>query len=614
MRRRLLVLALGACLASSASAQSPSGEITMTADRAQVEVGGIFQLRITATVVGGQAQLAPPELASFDVIGRSVSSGSLNRGMQRESRLTQTFQLRAREPGVFQVGPATIDFGGGTRIESNVLQITVGGGLQAGQTPGAGGTPGLPPANLPSANHVDGMAFSQNGFLRTWVDDAEPYVGQQVNVTVYLYMRGPLRASPAITREATTDGFWTRDLLPPSRSLDARQQTLQGLTFQVYTLRHVAAFPLQSGALTIGAPAMEVRNAGIWSLLGGGGNEPMRLEGIPVTVNVRPLPEAGRPDGEVHVGALTLGAELDRTQVGTGDAVTLTVQAEGRGAIEQVRIPDPSGAGLRVLSPEIRDSVSTPGGVVRGTRIYRWLIVPEEPGTFTLGPFEVPVFDPETGQYSVARAPEITLTAAGNAAATAPDPDAPEPDADASGPDADAPSFGPIHTRSELTRSYATLVDRGWYRGLLALGPLLLLVGLGVRTWRRRAASDDPSRAPRRARRAARARLKAARAHAEANEPRAFYAAVGAALKDVLEARLGQPVGGLTHAELSALLTRRGMDAETTSALVDELEGCDFARFSAAGVEAREMEECLTRTRALLAKLDRFTPTAEDDA
>ncbi|MEC7523773.1 MAG: BatD family protein [Myxococcota bacterium] len=609
MKPRLsIAIALLSILASSASAQAPDGEVEMSVDRNQVEVGGIFQLRITATVQGGQAQLQPPDLAAFDVLSRSVSSGSVMRGFTRESRLTQTMQLRARQPGAFQLGPARIDFGGGTTIDSNVLQITVGGGIQAGQPAAQGGAPDLPPAH-----HADGMAFDPRGFLRTWVTDAEPYVGQQVDVTVYLYLRGPLRASPAITREATTDGFWTRDLLPPSRSLDARTQTLQNMTFQVYTLRHVAAFPLQAGEQTIGAPAMEVRNSGLWGLLGGGGNEPLRLEGVPVTVNVRPLPSEGRPDGDVHVGELTVTSELDRAQVGTGDAVTLTVRAEGRGAIEQIRIPSPSADGLRVLQPEIRDTVSTPGGVVRGDRVYRWLIVPERPGTYTLGPFEVPVFDPEAERYTVARAPALTLTAAGNAAAAAAEPEPAELEAP-SGPAPDAPSFGPIHRESELTRSYATMVDRGWYRGLLALGPLMLLLGLVARAWRRRAASDDPARAPRRARKAARKRLAEAQAHAAGGEPRAFYAAIGAALKDVLQARLGQPVGSLTHPELSALLTRRGMEPELARAVVEELEGCDFARFSAAGVERAEMDECLTRARALLAKLDRFTPTAEDEA
>jgi len=53
------------------------------------------------------------------------------------------------------------------------------------------------------------------------------------------------------------------------------------------------------------------------------------------------------------------------------------------------------------------------------------------------------------------------------------------------------------------------------------------------------------------------------------------------------------------------------MEEQLASTIVDELEGCDFARFSAIGVSSAEMQSCLDRTRELLRGLDRFTPTEE---
>ncbi|HEY8432515.1 MAG TPA: BatD family protein, partial [Sandaracinaceae bacterium] len=341
-----------------------------------------------------------------------------------------------------------------------------------------------------------------------------------------------------------------------------------------------------------------------------GGAPPMQRTGVPVTVRARPLPSEGRPSGEVHVGTLELRAELDRTQVATGDAVQLTVTATGTGPLHQLHVPAPSANGLRVLQPEIDDRVEAPGDLVGGTRQIRWLLVPEREGTYTLGPFEVPVFDPRSGSYSVARAPALVLTAAGNPTAPIAEPRASAPD-DRSEAEPPRLELGPIRSRSALSRSRRTLLDAPWVPWAFGAGPLSLVLALLVRLARRRAASGAAS-SPKNARREAKRRLAAAERHAAAGEPREFYAAIAQALKELLEAKLGRPVGSLTHVELARTLVARGMQEELVQRVVDELESCDFARFSAAGIRGEEMESCLARTKELLRELDRFTAKEDE--
>jgi hypothetical protein len=609
-----LIGALG--LAAPARAQSVSGEVSLSVDRTQVEVGGMLRLTVQAHVRGASASnVQLPDLSAFDVVSRQVSNPFSLRfgfgGAQQhvESRTRHSLVLRAREPGTFEIGPASVAAGGRT-FRSNTVTVTVGaGGATSGSDPQGAPDPATGP---PPADRRDGMQYDPRGFVRTWVDHGEPYLGQQVTVTVYLYTRDPLRGSPTITQEPSTEGFWTRDLLPPSRTLRGERQRLNGRTFHVYVLRRFAAFPLETGELTIGPTSVTVTQGGIFGIFGGGRTEPLSRTGVPVTLDVRELPEAGRPPGEVHVGSLALEAELDRPQVATGDAVTLTVTAEGRGPIEQVRIPPPSGDGLRVLQPEIRDEISTPDDVVRGRRTYRWLIVPERPGEHTLGPFEVPVFDPGSGTYSTARAPALTLTAAG-AAVDGAAPEATARDEAAPAEAGEAPRFAPIRTRSALSRTHTLPTRQPWFLALLALGPLAFGGALLFRLARGRARRADPKHAPKRARRAAQKQLAAARDHARANAPREFYAAVSHALEAVLQAKLGHPVGSFTHAELRRVLGERGMDEALAGRVMDELEGCEFARFSAVGVSGEEMERCLSRARELLAELDRFTPTSPEE-
>lgn len=616
IRSLALALALLGVLASGAAAQHAS--VAMRADRTQVERDGLLRLEIRAQIEGeADSGIQAPAFTGFDVVSTQVARPLQLRigggGAQHvQSTEVHSYLLRARVEGTHTFAPASIRIGGRV-FESEPLTIVVGRGGATGTEP----TPSTPvptPGGASPGSAVDGMVFDADAFIRTWVDEGEPYVGQQITLTVYLYTRRPLRGSPALTREPSTEGFWTHDLLDRTR-LTQEQQVMQGVPFYVYKLRQLAAFPLREGELTIGASTIEVTQNDIFDLLRGGGGGSWSRTGVPVTIRARPLPDEGRPPGgEVHVGSLTLSAELDRDQVQTGDAVTLTVVARGRGSLAQLEIPPPSGRDLRVLAPEVRDQIEGANNVLGGSRTSRWLLVPEAPGTYTLGPFEVPVFDPVTERYSMARAPALTLIAAGNAPRGNDDPDATDDDAAPSTSAAEAPSFRPIRTRAALSRSYSSWTGSTWFLALLALGPLALLVALGVKRQRARAGRADPSAAPRRASKAAKQRLREAERHAAANEPRRFYAAVAQSIKEVLEARLGRPVGSLTHPELRELLRARGMDAALADEVIDELEGCDFARFSAAGVSAAEMEACLRRARELLHGLERFTATEEASA
>ena len=600
-----LALALALPAVPAAAQQDVSASVTMSADRTALQVGDVFRLEVRAEVTGAaNAQVELPELGAFDVLGRQVSTPVQFRfGFGSQTQLVQSttvhlLTLRAREAGTFDLSPAAVVAPGGRRFESERLTIRVGGPANA-VDPVA--DPSVPPPLT-----GDGAQFDPEGFVRTVVDDARPTVGQQVTVTVYLYSRQPLRGGLQITQEPTTEGFWVHDLLPPTRSLEGQRQNVRGVDFNVYVLRRLAAFPLRAGALTIGATGITVTTGGIFDIFGRG-SAPLSRVGVPLSLEAQPLPDEGRPAGNVHVGSLELTATLDRAQVATGDAVELTVTARGEGQVRQVNLPSPAAPGLRVLEPEIRDEVTSPRGVVGGSRTFRWLIVAERPGETRLGPFEVPVFDPRARTYSVARAPALTLTAAGNPTGVAEAPDEAGPSAD----DREI-TLGPIRTRSELARSPSSLrvAAAPWLPYAFAIAPLVFAGALLVRTLRRR--GDEASRANKTKAREAKRRLSAAATHASANAPAPFYAAIAQALKELLESKLERPVGSLTHAELRRVLGARGLDGALADRVVDELEGCDFARFAAAGARPEEMQSCLTRAKALLDELERFTPRAEE--
>lgn len=612
MKRIVAALALAALavLTVRAPARAQNATIVMTADRTNVAVGEPFQLEIRADVSGsGIEEVELPDLGAFQILARRVARpmqfrfgfGSQNQVIQATT--VHSFTLTPLRQGRIDIEPARVRVGGRT-FTSNPITIIAGAGTAPLQQQQQQIDPNIPPGTSPGAG-LDGAQVDPQAFVRTVVDKAQPYVGEQVTVTIYLYVRGGIRSAPMITREPTADGFWVHDLLPPQRALEGTRQIVNGTPYNVYVLRRFAAFPLRAGEVTIGPLGLDVEAGDLFDLFGPR-RGPVHREGVPVSVRTRPLPPPA-PRNAV-VGRWQLTAEADRRQVPTGDAISLRVTARGEGNVHDVRLALAPIDGLRILEPQTEDRIEAPGDLVGGTRTITWLIVPERAGTYRIPAFELPVLDPRTGQYSTLRTDPIELTAAGSSIATpTPDPAATGDDEQPSDDGAGEVRFGPIRTTSELARASRPLSAEPYFAWLLAVPPFAWLALLLGRAARRRAAAQN-GKGGKRAVRTARKRLAEAERLAQAGDARAFYGEVARALKAVLEARLGEPIGGLTHDGLRNRLIIRGMEDDLARRVVDELEGTDYARFSAEGSSADEMQRCIERNQALLERLDRFDP------
>lgn len=611
MRRRWLALVVPVLLvAAPASAQTAT--VTMRANTTRVAVGDTLVLRVRAEVQGATVQdVQLPEMPGFQILSRQVSrpfSFSFGFGNQRRTVQSSTeyiLQLRALEPGTHRIAPAKAIVGGRTFTSDPLTVVVTGSRSTPGATPDGGATSVDQALPGQGQAEVDEARFDPNAFLRTVVDEGEPYVGQQVTVSIYLYVRGGLRSSPHIEQEPSTDGFWIQDLLPATRSLDATQQVVRGNLYRVYELRRFAAFPLHPGKLTIGPMEVEIEMGSLFDMFRGRG--PVERTGAPATLDVRPLPPPS-PDDTV-VGDFQIHADLDRSTVTTGDAATLRVEVKGTGNLRDVELSLPDVPGLRVLAPQIDDDIEAPGDRVGGTRTFEWLLVPEKPGTYPLPALGFHAFDPDGATYEDVRTQQLTLEAVGQPIqAAGEEPEAGQPPSPDTG-GGDKNRFGPIRAQSALARHTTPVVDRAWYVPVLAVPPFLFLAIFGVgrarQRWRERGAARAPARSVRR-------KLQAAREHAKAGEPRAFYGAVAQAMTRALALRLDEPVGGYTHGELRARLDARGMEPELAGRIMDELEGCDYARFSASGITTDEMDRCLARVGALLERVERFRPAGPE--
>jgi len=616
--------------------QEPQVRVEMSADRNQLSGNENVTIRVYVQTHGaGQPDIEVPEFEGFQIIQRAVqrpmqfSFGFGNSQPVVTSTTQYTFVLAPMGPGTFKIPPVKVSLGQKV-FTSKPLALTVTAQAaqpnqqqaapddvqQPRQLPLGGGTIQQPQAQQPAAAETpapqalgDVAVFDNEAFLRTVVDKVEPYEGEQVTATIYLYTRHNLQQVPAVQTEASTDGFWVQDLLSATRSLEPTRQVIKGRGYWVYVLRRFALFPLRNGELTIGSMALTLTRDGLFDLF-----DPMRgpsaleRKSVPVLVRVKPLPAENKPSGNTAVGSFEIKTALDRAQVATGDAVTLTATIRGTGHLGALKLPEPQLKGLQVLQPEVHDLTESPKDRVFSTRTFAWLIVPKAPGSYQLPAIAIDTFDPATGTYKRISSEPLTLTAAGSAPAGSVDLKADEPEAAEQAGDEPSLAWPPLRTHTELARARTPIASQAYYPILLLLFPVLwVFVAFGPSTLARlraRGAGGAEQIALKNAQR----RLDDAQKALKNQDAKRFHADLAAALNAALEARLGENVTGLTQHQLRRILAERGMPAQLTHQLGEVLAQCDFARFSSASVSEADMQRLLAQAERLWSEVASFAP------
>ena len=250
-------------------------------------------------------------------------------------------------------------------------------------------------------------------FLRAEVQPARPVVGQQVLYTIYLYTREDI-ASISPSDIPSLPGFWVRDV-PLPQQLPTEMVDIDGRRYGRVPLLKKALFPFRSGSCRLAPVAIDVTvqhydRAFLFSSPVAR-PEVVRLRTAPQTVDVQPLPPAPPGFGGT-VGQIAVSAQLEPKEVHLGEAATLTVRLSGVGnlqGIQEPRLQPPPGLNVFLSQQDGKDDLN--GSAVRGTRTWRYAVIPKQAGRFTLDSPKVTYFDPAESRYQVAAAPDLALTA-----------------------------------------------------------------------------------------------------------------------------------------------------------------------------------------------------------
>ncbi|MBI3298326.1 MAG: BatD family protein [Elusimicrobia bacterium] len=545
-----------------ALAPPASAALSINASVNKTAVGLDDNIVLTVSVSADAASLPEPELPSmprFNVhsAGRSQSMAFSNGRISNSAEYT--FVLVPRLIGNAVIPPISVRSGSETH-QTEPIAVTV---TRPNEAPPQGAAPAAPGRPRPPRARAPGSGGTPPVFVTAEADNKTPYVNEQVVYNVRFHYSVPLMGNAEWSPPDTT-GMLSEDL-PPSGN---QSTVIDGRNYNISEVK-LALFALTPGKKLIGRGTIRCQvQKGVdvdpfasdffrqFFAAGLTMAEPVALQTKPIELAVRPLPEAGKPAGfSGAVGSFKLRAELDRAAVKAGDAVNLTVTVDGAGnfkALGELALPEMPE--FRVYETVTSLNQAKDGGGVRGSKVYKTVVVPKVSGDLRVPAIPFHYFDPARGRYVSLSSPPLDLQVAPGEAAAAP-----VGFSATSGPGPSAittlaEDIRHVHSRAGSDGA-AALAARIAGAGWLHAFPALLLLASGGFAYRRDVLEQDPAGV--RARRAARAaaeRLARSRKAAGLSEASAL---VGEALVGYLADKLSVPPSGLTLRQAVELLRRR---------------------------------------------------------
>lgn len=587
-----LVLAAGTTALLGRTAAAAELEFSASVDQTTVGLGEQFQLVLT---VRGDMLSAPapqlPQLPDFSVLGSSSSQSTnisiIGGQMKKEATVSFIYALTANKLGSLTIPPAKLVYQG-KEYASQPIAITVVKQAQGRAAP-APDEPGVAPSRTP-------VSIEGNLFLSVMPSRRTVYVGEPLTVEVALCSRLQI-ANGGWAEVPTFDGFWTEKIFDADR-FDFQRRVIDGKAYGVSLLKKSALIPISPGRATIKPLVLNVavtqapRDAFDFF----GTTQNVRVASKPIPIEVLPLPEQGKPpEFTGGVGQFTLAAALDRTTSTGSEPVNLTLKLSGSGNLRMIDKPVlPAIQGLRILDPEIKDDTRAAGESVRGTKTFRYPIIPQSDGKYVIAPIAIATFDPQAKAYRTLRTPPLEFSASGTSTSA--------PVVEATGLKVLGTDIGYI--KPDATRLAVTPMGLPWWPNVMVL---LSFGMMGSALWYRghseRLQADRGYARKTRSSGLVRKRLKDAETLLKKQDEKGFYAELSRAVMGYVGDRFNIDSQALTRDQLRAELDRLRVAPAIATDLIAIVDQCEIARFSPGMAGTGDARALFTKTRDLLGRV-----------
>ena len=594
--------------------------LTVSAKK-QVVVGERFQVVFEANAEG--KNFSAPSFEGFTVVGGPFTSTSssfqmVNGSMSHSVKCTYTFALQAYQEGTFHVGSATLNVKG-KKVSSEPFDIKVipddgshaapsGGGDAAGQ-------------GRSQQNTNDPQVSGKDLFLNVIPSKKSVYVGDQVVLTYKIYTKVPV-SSLSVERMPSYAGFWTKDISDNSNSLRQNSEYINGIEYTTAEVQKTVIVPQRAGKLTIDPMIIECvaqvrtesnrqRSMDPFEAFF---NDPFfnrnivnvkkELTSQTLTLEVKSLPENGKPASFAGaVGNYNFKSEIDKTELSTNEAFTLTLTVSGTGNVELLQMPTPVfPPDFEVYDPKVTSSVNPTSNGLSGTKKAEFLVIPRRAGSFTIPAVEFSYFNPanETYQTLQSESYEIKVEKGAGSDDGGGIYASNQEDIKYLGSDVRHIMTGDPHLKPTSTVFFGS---SAYFVALLAL-LVLFIVLLFVLKKREQLTKDTAANRNRKADKVARGRLKNAYQYLKAKDQEKFYIEMSQALWGYIADKTGIERSKLSMDTVSETMKAKNVPDELTQQFVDTLNNCEFARFAPGNAEEK-MDDLYQRGIDVISKAEK---------
>ena len=367
--------------------QSPA--VSAELDRDRVGVGDAVTLTVRALIAGTRpVRVMLPEFDGFTLIGRADRRES---GGPGGDAFVLELRLRAQRVGLWRLGPVRLDIGDEV-LSAPEVEVAVEAGSRSG-------APVLGPRVLALLERARPPTPGDVA-VTLLVSTDTALVGEQVDVVTAAWfpreLLARLRRAPTLS-PPTIDGVYSA--IQPSAAGVAAGRNVGGIWYDLY-VAHQVIFPVSEGKVKIPGAGLS------FSVPAGrqyfSEEKPYSLSSGERSLVVTPLPPGG--PGPVAQG-LGLSYELRPEPARAGEPlrVDLVLSGTGNSALwPRPVVPWPDGS--RGYPEDVEDSPRLSGGLVGGTRRFRFVVIADSAGSLALPEVPYEYFDPSTGwRNAVAR-------------------------------------------------------------------------------------------------------------------------------------------------------------------------------------------------------------------
>ena len=511
-----------------------------------------------------------PNFEGFRVIAgpsQQISQSWIN-GRSSFEKIYSYFLLPLQK-GNLVIKQAVIEFNG-QLYKTAPIRVTVTNPVQQQADP-----------NDPNAPQI---SADNNIYLVADISKTNPYINEPITVVYKLYFSYNI----GITNWRELDkpkynDFWSQNI--DIKQLVAEEGMFKGQRYRFVTLRKTVLYPQKSGRLKIEPLALDIdvqlptnRRDMFGRVMITEGNK--RVSAGTKTITVKPLPEAGKPEGFTGaVGNFDFKVTPTKTNLKNGESLDLVVSVSGKGNLKLFDLPKPVAPNaLEMYDAVHKEQVNTGLSGMTGKIADSYTIVPQYKGKYPIKPMQFSYFDLGSGTYKTITSEEILINVLdGPTASQAVD----STNGGNKNKIEKLEQFKFIKLKTELVPlKQQDFFGSLWYYLLLLLPFIALPILVLLRKRKEALDGDVIGNRIRMNNRLVKKYLSEAKKQIHNKEP--FYVALEKAMHNFLKAKLHIETSEMSKDNIQEVLLSRNANPETVTDFIALTENCELARYAPA--------------------------------